>query len=241
VDVEDGARTIKLHDWHISEREYARHEVRRGRRFAFTDLDARRTALVVIDMVPFHVSESAYCRGIVPNINEMARVLRSAGGVVAWVLPAHSKPTARGIEFFGPRIAETYSASAGSGPLPARLWHELGACARDLFVEKSAFSAFFPGRCELPQQLDERGIDTVLITGTVTNVCCESSARDASTLGFRVIMVADANAAPHDRVHNATLHTIYRSFGDVRPASDVLHMIGAAPAGDVGDGGDRLA
>ena len=31
--------------------------------------------------------------------------------------------------------------------------------------------------------------------GTVTNVCCESSARDASTLGYRVVMVADANAA----------------------------------------------
>ncbi|WP_218026918.1 hypothetical protein [Nocardia vaccinii] len=52
-------------------------------------------------------------------------------------------------------------------------------------------------------------------------------------------MVADANAAPHDHVHNATLHTIYRSFGDVRPASDVLHMIGAGAARDAGDGGDR--
>ncbi|MQY18994.1 isochorismatase family cysteine hydrolase [Nocardia macrotermitis] len=233
MDVEDGAQTVELHDWYIDEREYARHEARRGRRFAFTALDARRTALVVIDMVPFHVSESAYCRGIVLNINDMARAVRSAGGVVAWVLPARGEPTARVIEFFGPRIAENYSSSGGSGPLPTRLWHELDARSRDLFVEKSAFSAFFPGRCELPQLLDQQGIDTVLITGTVTNVCCESSARDASTLGFRVIMVADANAAPHDHVHNATLRTIYRSFGDVRPASDVLDMI---VAGDAGDG-----
>lgn len=61
--------------------------------------------------------------------------------------------------------------------------------------------------------------------GTVTNVCCESSARDASTLGYRVIMVADANAAARDQDHNATLHTIYRSFGDVRPAAEVIGMI----------------
>jgi nicotinamidase-related amidase len=54
----------------------------------------------------------------------------------------------------------------------------------------------------------------------VTNVCCESSARDASTLGYRVIMVADANAARRDQDHNATLHTIYRSFGDVRPTAE---------------------
>lgn len=47
----------------------------------------------------------------------------------------------------------------------------------------------------LPSLLTERDIDIVLIAGTVTNVCCESSTRDASTLGYRVIMLADANAA----------------------------------------------
>ncbi|MFB4303125.1 hypothetical protein [Actinomadura sp. NTSP31] len=50
---------------------------------------------------------------------------------------------------------------------------------------------------------------------------------DASALGLRVVMIADANAAPRDREHNATLHTVYRSFGDVRPAADVLAMINA--------------
>ena len=75
-------------------------------------------------------------------------------------------------------------------------------------------------------RLDERRIDTVLIAGTVANVCCESSARDASTLGYRVIMVADANAAVRDEDLNATLHTIYRSFGDVRPAAEVLALLG---------------
>lgn len=56
----------------------------------------------------------------------------------------------------------------------------------------------------------------MLAAGTVANVCCESTARDASTQGYRVIMVADANAAVCDRDLNSTLHTIYRSFGDVR-------------------------
>lgn len=92
-------------------------------------------------------------------------------------------------------------------------------------MEKTAASAFFPGRCLLPELLAQRGIDTVLVTGTVTNVCCESSARDASTLGYRVVMVADANAARRDEDHNATLHTVYRSFGDVRSTDDVLELI----------------
>ncbi|MEV6256464.1 isochorismatase family cysteine hydrolase [Nocardia sp. NPDC051911] len=224
----DATPTLPTHDWHIEAREYARHESRRGRRFAYPDLDPERTALAVIDMVPLHVSGNAYCRAIVPNINRLADALRTAGGTVAWVVPASGEPAERASEFFGPKIAETYSDAGTSGPLPTRLWPDLATHDDDLFVDKSGFSAFFPGRCVLPQLLEQRHIDTVLITGTVTNVCCESSARDAATLDFRVIMVADANAARRDRDHNAALHTIYRSFGDVRPASDVLTMLDIA-------------
>lgn len=121
-----------------------------------------------------------------------------------------------------------YRRCGGEGPLRDRLWHEFEVRDDDLLVEKTASSAFFPGRSPLPELLDGRGIDTVLITGTATNVCCESSARDASTLGYRVIMVADGNAAQCDTDHNATLHTIYRSFGDVRPTADVLALIEAS-------------
>ena len=55
-----------LHDWAIEDREYQRHEHRRGRRHAFTEVDPERLALVVIDMVPFFVEENPYAKGIVP-------------------------------------------------------------------------------------------------------------------------------------------------------------------------------
>jgi len=216
---------MMVHDWHIEEREYARQEARRGRRHAFETLSPERTALVVIDMVPFFVAENAYCRGIVPNIGLLAEALRGAGGKVAWILPGAGTPSPVTDEFFGPEVAEMFRRSGGEGALKGRLWHEFEVRDGDLLVEKTASSAFFPGRCPLPGLLESRGIDTVLITGTVTNVCCESSARDARTLGYRVIMVADANAARRDQDHNATLHTVYRTFGDVRPTVEVLGLI----------------
>ena len=92
-------------------------------------------------------------------------------------------------------------------------------------AEKTAASAFFPGRSELPELLAGRGIDTVIVTGTVTNVCVEASVRDASTLDYRVVLVADGCAGITDRDHNATLHVIYRSYGDVRPAAEVVGLI----------------
>lgn len=216
----------KVHAWRIEPREYARHEERRGRRHAFERLSPERTALVVIDMVPFFVQEMEYCRGIVPNIASLAASLRAAGGTVAWVLPAVADAVRpRDVEFFGAEAADAYRRSCGEGPLRERLWHEFDVGHADLLVEKSAASAFFPGRSQLPQVLEDRGVDTVLITGTVSNVCCESSARDASTQGYRVIFVADANSARRDEDHNATLYTIYRSFGDVRTTQDLLGLI----------------
>lgn len=221
----------RIHAWQIEEREYARHEQRRGRRHAFERIEPRRTALVVVDMVPFFVEEMEFCRGIVPNIGWLASSLRDAGGTVAWVLPGPSTTTMLDEEFLGPEVAETYRKSGGKGPLRERLWHEFEVSEDDIFVEKSAASAFFPGRSPLPAALEARGIDTVLITGTVTNVCCESSARDARTLGYRVLMVADANAARRDEDHNASLYTVYRSFGDVRATKDVIGLIESGSAG----------
>lgn len=214
------------HHWAIADREYARHEARRGRRHAFERLDPTTTALVVVDMVPFFVAGNPRCQAIVPHINRLAAALRASGGTIAWVLPSsldRHHDLLR--EFYGEAVAETYRRSGGEGPLPQRLWPALDHAACDHFVEKTGASALFPGYCPLPEILVERAIRTVIVTGTVTNVCCESTARDARTLGYRTIMAADANAAGSDAAHNAALETIYRSFGDVRSTKEILALI----------------
>ena len=130
------------------------------------------------------------------------------------------------VEFFGPSIASMYAASGGSGRVTERLAPALDQRPEDVFVEKSAASAFFPGRCPLHELLQARGVENTVVVGTLANVCCESTVRDANTLGYRVVMVADANAGVTDADLNATLHTVYRSFGDVRPTDEVLDVLG---------------
>lgn len=222
----DEMTEVAHHDWFIEPREIARHESRRGRRHAYEWLDPRRTALVVVDIVPFFVRENAYVRGIVPNVNRLAGALRARGGAVSWVVPRNVTPSAVSREFYGERVAEMYAGSGGQGAPEDRLWKELDVHPSDIVVEKAGPSAFFPGDCTLHEQLVEHGITTLLVTGTVTNVCVESTVRDASTLDYRVILVADACAGVRDQDHNATLHVVYRSFGDVRPTADVLSLIG---------------
>jgi ureidoacrylate peracid hydrolase len=63
------------------------------------------------------------------------------------------------------------------------LWPELEVQVKDSIVDKTRFGAFVPGSSDLHDILRARGIDTLIITGTATNVCCESTAlRDADEL-----------------------------------------------------------
>ena len=102
------------------------------------------------------------------------------------------------------------------------LWAELDVRPQDAQIVKKRFSAFLPGSSEIESHLRGRGIDTVLIGGTATNVCCESSARDAMMLNFKVIMVHDVLATYTDEEHNASLRTFYSIFGDVQTLDEVI-------------------
>ena len=102
-----------------------------------------------------------------------------------------------------------------------KLYPTLEALPSDLRVKKTTYSAFMPGVSDLDAQLKRLGIDTVLITGTATNVCCETSARDAMILDYRVIMVADGNATWTDEEHAATLNNFLLFFGDVMTTDEV--------------------
>lgn len=211
-----------LHEWHIERREIDRHLARRGSEHAFADIVASRTALVVVDLVPFFTRSNPYAAGVIPNVNALAGSVRAGGGVVAWIVPSAAEPNAARRALYGSDVADLYRRSGGVGEVFDRLDPHLAPRDGDLALEKDGASAFFPGACRLHDRLRRRSIDTVLIAGTVADVCCASSARDALECGYRVVMVADANAANSDAELNATLHSIHRSFGDVRTTADLV-------------------
>ncbi len=94
------------------------------------------------------------------------------------------------------------------------------------------FDAFMPNSSDLDAILRQRGIDTLIITGTVTNVCCESTARDANMLGYKVVFVTDATAAFTDEEHNAALLSMAAVFAEVRDTAGVLRLLEAPAPGE---------
>jgi nicotinamidase-related amidase len=89
-------------------------------------------------------------------------------------------------------------------------------------IIKNRYSALIPGSSSLERVLRNLGIDTILIAGTKTNVCCEATARDAMMLDFKIVMVSDCCAALSDDEHQASLETIIQQFGDVLTRDEVI-------------------
>jgi len=65
----------------------------------------------------------------------------------------------------------------------------------------------------------------VLVAGTLTNVCCESTARDAMMLDYRVVMVSDCNATLSDETHANSLNNFVVYFGDVMTTDETLSRL----------------
>ena len=211
---------------------------RRGSVQVFDRIDPARTAHVVVDlqngfMAPGEVAEIATAREIVPNVNRITAALREAGGTVVFLQNTCDAQAVRGWSvyfdhFCSPDRRARMIAAFTPGSFGHALWERLDRRAEDLLVPKRRFGAFAPGSSDLDRILRARGIDTLIITGTATNVCCESTARDAMMLNYKVFFVADGNATFGDAENNATLSAMAHAFCDVADTDHVLGLVAAA-------------
>jgi ureidoacrylate peracid hydrolase len=204
----------------------------RGREHVYDQFDPARTALLVVDMQnAFMMPGVAHnlCReavDIVPNINRLARAMRAAGGTVVWITTTFGQASLENWpvmhELAGAERTPARIAALAEGSIGHKLWEALVVEPSDLTVVKTKYSAFIQGSSNIEQVLREHGIDTILVTGTVTPVCCETTARDAMMRNFRSVMVTDANAAMTDEDHNASLIAFYLAFGDILSTQEIV-------------------
>jgi ureidoacrylate peracid hydrolase len=220
-----------MHRYTVSDSVKQRLLQRQGKLLSHDTIDAARTALVVVDMQNHFVAEGfpaevPLSREIVPTINRLAKAVRSAGGEVVWI-----QTTATGaLDHWGnhhkymltPERVAKRLASLDEAAEGFKLYPALEPAASDLRVKKIKYSAFIAGSSDIDAQLKSRGIETLLITGTATNVCCESTARDAMMLDYRVIMLSDGNATWTDDEHAKTLDSFLLFFGDVMTSDEAI-------------------
>ncbi|MEM7568641.1 MAG: cysteine hydrolase [Pseudomonadota bacterium] len=207
---------------------------KRGRLHVFEELDPKKTAFAVIDM------QNAFVKGkvkaetalaIMPTINTLAQNVRDMGGKVAWVQLQAGDKDGNSIAqlyhdyFFSPQGAEAHKTQLTPGDWGYEICEELDVQAGDIRAWKSRHSAFVPSHGDLHELLQAQGIDTLLIGGTVTNFCCETTGRDAMMLDYKAVMVSDCCAARFPEDHSAGLTTFFQSFGDVYTADEVTKVL----------------
>ncbi len=223
-----------MHKITIAKAQTDRLQMRLGKLHPFDVIDPRKTALVVVDMQNYfvkqgHQSEVPAAREIVPNINRLAAELRRRGGHVVWVRNGTNDTRQSWSNYHNylqsPEHAERRLHSMEIGEDGYEYWHLNDIRPEDAQITKKRYSAFLQGSSNIERHLRDRNIDAILITGTATNVCCESTARDAMMLNFKVIMVADGLATHTDDEHNATLSNFYGQFGDVQTVDEALQSL----------------
>jgi ureidoacrylate peracid hydrolase len=207
----------------------------RGKEHVYENLDPRRTALLVVDMQNAFMMPGvahAYCQyaeSIVPNVNRLAQAMRETGATVVWIKTTFGEQSLRSWpvlhEMAGPERTSRRIAALADGSKGQEFWAGLDIRPADLIVNKDRYSAFIQGSSDIAEVLRARGIDTVVVTGTVTNVCCESTARDAMMSNFKTVMVTDGNAGHTDEEHNASLVAFYLSFGDIMSTDQLIACV----------------
>ena len=206
---------------------------------SFPALAPGRTALVNIDMQAVFLDErqiygNAHARDIVGAANALSAAMRKAGAPVIWTRQTHTydgpcAPPAWQYDESKPGVADGIAALQAGAPSQG-LYAAMDVADGDIVIDKYRYGALSCPAGNLRRTLEELGAEMIVITGTLTNCCCETTAREANLAGLKVIVVADATATLTDEEHNAALLNLRLNFADVRTTAEVLAMIEAAGA-----------
>jgi len=214
----------------------------RGTAHVHLPFDPRRSALLVVDMQNAFLTpqtDAIYVPNavsVIPNVNRLAAAFRRAGGKVFWLQHSVNEESLRswsnlfGMGRLRPEESEQRSRAFAPGTFSHRLHDGLDVSPEDARICKYRYSPFSPGASDLDARLREASVETVAIAGTLTNICCESTAREAMMHNYKAIMVSDATATLTDEEHAAALANVYGFFGDVLTADEVIGNLEARHA-----------
>ncbi|TPN88524.1 cysteine hydrolase [Mesorhizobium sp. CU2] len=192
--------------------------------------DKERAALLVIDMQSDFVDEGAVmevamARLRVPVMRRVVELCRGADIPVIYTQHVLSdrfdiSPLETAYQ---PRLKTTGMREGSAG---AEIVAELAPLPGDVVIKKHRYDAFHNTQLETVLR-NIRGagrVDTVIIIGTVTSICCESTARSAFMRDYKVVFVGDANGGLDEASHRATLSIIGKVFGRVMTVDELARL-----------------
>lgn len=218
-------------------------------RWAGFELDPAHTALLVVDMQRYFLSAdspfSRFLNGVVegygdwylgrveetvvPNLHRLLQAFRGADCPVLWTRVASQRPDGSDLSGALRRLNERASASQMAPPVPwiedpwAAIRPDLEPAPGERMVDKTTYGSF--ASTDLQGTLKKMGITSLVLCGVVTNVCVETSAREAVDRGLSAVIVHDGCAAFSPEVQEGNLMSYATVFGPVRSTDEVIEML----------------
>ncbi|MDD5469028.1 MAG: cysteine hydrolase [Anaerolineales bacterium] len=198
------------------------------------DLHPEKSALMVIDMQKFFLDPSSptfTCGGlaIMPVLQRLIRAYRQIGRPVIYCRhvhhPGHIDSGIMGWWWEGMCI---------EGSPESEVHPAIAPLETEKVVFKHRYSAFY--NTDLETVLRCQGIEELVISGIMTNMCCESTARDAYFRDYRVFFLADGTGSINEEMHLASLLNLSFGFAYVTRSEDILSSLVAAPSGAAATG-----
>ncbi len=184
-----------------------------------TDFDPATTAVLVVDMLKDFFKEGGAMvldggEALYAPHQKLLAAGRAAGMPILWLnqsLPPDDS-------LFEMRTVHCLAGSWG-----AEVVDELPVEEGDIIIPKRRYSGFFQTTLDLT--LRERGINTVIVTGVVTNICVRSTVHDAFFLRYKVLVPEDLVMATSPQAQEVTLYDIDTHYGDVTDLENVLAVL----------------
>ena len=189
-------------------------ERRTGRRLRF---DPSRAAVLVVDMLNEFLEPGGEMvllegRRVIEPINRLLAASREMGMRVVWLCDEHPIPEDREFEKRVPHCI--------GGTWNAAIVDAMDVAPDELRIAKRRYSGFFG--TDLDLRLREWGVQQVVVTGVVTNICVRSTVHDAYFLGYDVFVPEDCVSATSDREQASTLYDIDTHVGDVVTSEELM-------------------
>ncbi len=191
-------------------------------------LNPKRAALLVIDMQMDFLNKKspAYTKNaedIVSNLAKLVKTARKHKIPVIYTAHCYRDP-----KIDGGMTAEWWSdirnkETLVAGSKGAEIIKELKPLAKEKIIYKHRYSAFY--NTDLEIYLRGFGITDLIITGIMTSICVESTARDAFFRDFRVFVIADATAAGEEALHINSLKILAYGFAYITSTTQIVKSV----------------
>lgn len=178
-------------------------------------IDPKHAALLAIDMQNFfhHIAQP-----VLGNILRAIQSCRENNVPVIFTQHGHTAPDAD-----GGILGEWWGELIIGGTEDWKFLPEIKIEPTDTVLPKKRYSAFF--ETDLDRTLRSRGIQDVIISGVMTNLCCETTARDAFMRDYRVFFLVDGTATGRSELHLATLKNLGFGFAYLLTSDELLQML----------------